>query len=267
MDNGQVIKEWQTKRNPYIPFYIFWDKNVSWKAKGVYAYIASTPPDWRLSIEGISVYSSDKTYAVQSAVKELEDKGYLVRSKVQDSQGRFTGWSYTLMSKPTDTGKNPLSEKSIVGKTDPTNQYPYSYQNTSTENNNVTNKETINNPPNIPPNGKAEPKVTFTESDPVNDMFKQFWNAYPKSKRKADKARCLTAFRSIQNLSEEFPRIMQGLELWKKDKDWTKDSGQFIPAPLVWIHQRKWEGIIEAQGSKYDKSMEKLERLKKEGFI
>jgi len=33
----------------------------------------------------------------------------------------------------------------------------------------------------------------------------------------------------------------------KKSEAWTKDGGQFIPAPLTWLNQARWEAPTEAQ--------------------
>lgn len=63
------------------------DKYLSFKAKGVYAYLYSKPDGWDFSGERICKDSKDGRKAVYSALKELEHAGYLQRKK--DSSGKI----------------------------------------------------------------------------------------------------------------------------------------------------------------------------------
>ena len=40
---------------------------------------------------------------------------------------------------------------------------------------------------------------------------------------------------------------MAGLRAAKASEEWRKDGGQFVPAPLVWLNQRRWEAFTEVQ--------------------
>lgn len=76
----------------------------------------------------------------------------------------------------------------------------------------------------------------------IYNTFVQFWNAYPKHKAKK------VAFRSWQKLDFSnglFETIMTALEAQKKQNDWRKDSGQFIPLASTWLNQARWEDEIE----------------------
>jgi hypothetical protein len=70
--------------------------------------------------------------------------------------------------------------------------------------------------------------------------FEAFWEAWPKHKRKTDKKGTLDSF--TRRMAEGPPTdILPILEAWKISEDWTKDGGDFIPAPKVWLNQRKYE--------------------------
>lgn len=56
--------------------YLF-DKNLSFKAKGLMAFLMRTEEGYNCSIESMSQATTDKTGAIRSAIKELEEKGYL----------------------------------------------------------------------------------------------------------------------------------------------------------------------------------------------
>ena len=104
--------------------------------------------------------------------------------------------------------------------------------------------------PSIHPSDKSSDlsKEKSKEKDAqANDLFEQFWTAYPSTcPRKIDKKKCLEKFRRIVCDAhgvrmEIFDRLMAGLETWKKSDMWTKDGGEFIRAPLVWLNNSSWE--------------------------
>ena len=53
------------------------DKNLSWKAKGLFTYLYSS--GWDSSIERIVTGSSDDIETTQAGLLELEKQGYLKR--------------------------------------------------------------------------------------------------------------------------------------------------------------------------------------------
>lgn len=83
------------------------DKELGWAAKGVYAYILSKPKGWDFSTERMKNDSSDGIDLLKSAIRELEAKGYLVRTKKPDGK-----MEYTLYNT-----KKPLAEIPSKGKT------------------------------------------------------------------------------------------------------------------------------------------------------
>lgn len=62
------------------------DKRLSLKAKGLLSYMLSLPDDWDYSLKGLTTGCRDGIDSVRSAVHELEDGGYLCRSKVRDQE-------------------------------------------------------------------------------------------------------------------------------------------------------------------------------------
>ena len=72
----------------------------------------------------------------------------------------------------------------------------------------------------------------------INDRFASFWSAYPK---KVGKAACLKAWTKLKPNDELFDQIMRSLAWQKKSDQWTKDGGRFIPNPLTWLNQGRWD--------------------------
>lgn len=57
------------------------NREVSAKAKGLYAYIQSKPDDWDFSAERIALEMRDGRDGIQAGLRELETSGYLVRTR------------------------------------------------------------------------------------------------------------------------------------------------------------------------------------------
>ena len=68
--------------------------------------------------------------------------------------------------------------------------------------------------------------------------FTDFWNAWPSTDRKQAKGKCLEAWKKAG--AESLAAVIAGhIEKLKSSDDWARG---FIPAPLVYLNQRKWEG-------------------------
>lgn len=86
------------------------DRSLSWKAKGIFAYIYSKPENWDFAIDRISFDSQDGYDSTNTGIKELEEWGYLERIKLKT--GRI---EYQIRYKP--TREKAYQGKSLPGKT------------------------------------------------------------------------------------------------------------------------------------------------------
>lgn len=77
------------------------DPRLTWKAKGLLAYIASHAAGHRLTREQMLAEGADGKDALISGLMELEERGYLVRRRVRGEGGKITGTDY-LLSTPVD---------------------------------------------------------------------------------------------------------------------------------------------------------------------
>lgn len=66
------------------------DKKISFKAKGVFAYIYSKPHGWQFSSYRMAKDSDDGIDAIRSAVRELMSAGYLSRKKLPTGKVEYT---------------------------------------------------------------------------------------------------------------------------------------------------------------------------------
>lgn len=91
------------------------DQNLSWKAKGLFAYLYSKPEDWAFSGIRIALDSKDGKDGTYTGIKELEDAGYLVRGKTPSGRVEYCiFWSINPVNKP--VRENPKQGKSLIGK-------------------------------------------------------------------------------------------------------------------------------------------------------
>jgi hypothetical protein len=71
--------------------------------------------------------------------------------------------------------------------------------------------------------------------------FVQFWQTWPTSDRKQARGKCHDAWKKARCESVA-AEILAHVEALKASASWRKNSGEFIPAPLVYLNNRRWEG-------------------------
>ncbi len=65
------------------------DKNLSLKAKGLYAYLYSKPVKWEFSGDRMIEEMKDKRFSVYATLKELEKAGYLKRVRFSNGKVKY----------------------------------------------------------------------------------------------------------------------------------------------------------------------------------
>lgn len=108
------------------------DDNLSWKAKGILLYLLSRPDDWRIYETELNKHSSDGRDSLRTGIKELEQAGYIHRTRRRNEKGQLREYEYQVFEKPNQIGKTYVG-KTNIGKSDTTN-------NNSTNNNNTNNE-------------------------------------------------------------------------------------------------------------------------------
>ena len=81
---------------------------------------------------------------------------------------------------------------------------------------------------------------------PASASFEKFWSAYPKSKRKSGRSKCLSVWQK-KGLDAKIDEILQHLKA--VSYDYSKDGGQYCPAPLAYLNQEKWDGFDASDAS------------------
>ena len=98
-----------------IDNHVFKDHSLSMKAKGLLTQIYSLPDDWEYSVKGLSTLFSDGRDAVNNALQELIEHGYIIRTQKQNYAGKFDGYEYDIFEYPqTDCADNPFTENPLT---------------------------------------------------------------------------------------------------------------------------------------------------------
>ena len=126
------------------------NKELSLKAKGLLSQMLSLPEDWDYTLAGLSLINREKIDAIREAVRELENAGYIQRSRERDEKGRLRGITYVIYEQPPKldlptlekpTLDNPTLEKPMLEK--PTLENP-TQLNKEIQKTNLPKKEKLN---------------------------------------------------------------------------------------------------------------------------
>lgn len=90
------------------------NRALSLKAKGLLSLILSLPDDWDYTLRGLAYISLESVDSVRKAVTELENEGYITRTRTRDEQGRLRGTEYIIREQP--VSEEPISEKPVSEK-------------------------------------------------------------------------------------------------------------------------------------------------------
>ena len=96
------------------------NKELSLKAKGLLSQMLSLPEDWDYTLAGLSLINREKIDAIREAVRELENAGYIQRSRERDEKGCLRGTTYVIYEQPPKldlpTLEKPTLEKPMLEK-------------------------------------------------------------------------------------------------------------------------------------------------------
>ena len=98
----------KNKENPFVQLYkkTLEDNRLTWKAKGVWAYLMSKPDNWIVRVEDlVNRSSNDKRDSIRTALRNLEENGYIIRTKARNEKGKYAGYDYVIFETAPETEK------------------------------------------------------------------------------------------------------------------------------------------------------------------
>ncbi len=90
------------------------DTRLSWKAKGILAYILTLPDDWIFYMEEVTKHSKDGIASLKAGMKELKECGYVKRFPIKGEDGKISKWETIIYEVP--QVEKPLVENQLVEK-------------------------------------------------------------------------------------------------------------------------------------------------------
>ena len=171
-----IIRINKDKENPYVMLNktALNDDKLSWKAKGIFAYLMSKPDDWVCKVEDLKKHAKDGADSVKAGLRELREHGYMIKRPIRDNKNVIVEWEEALFETPQDEAKKIFEEQEARRKVSLEKRRNKATNGKSTSGNSSSGKPTfiINN------------EIPNTEL-PTNEIscsseseFKQFLNLY-----------------------------------------------------------------------------------------
>ena len=122
------------------------NKDLSLKAKGLLSQMLSLPEDWDYTLKGLALINREKIDAIRQAIRELEQAGYIVRSRERDERGRLRGADYVIYEQPQTPPALDLPTLENPTLDNPTQEKPMLENPTQLNKDRVTKDQAITDP-------------------------------------------------------------------------------------------------------------------------
>ena len=118
---ADVIRVRRSGGYTVLPNGILRDTGLSLKTKGLFAIILSLPEDWDYSVAGLATVAgcgrdAIRSAAIRSALGEMEQAGYLRRTRSHGEGGKFAGVIYDIRDVAAPLSENPTMEEEAMRK-------------------------------------------------------------------------------------------------------------------------------------------------------
>ena len=74
------------------------------------------------------------------------------------------------------------------------------------------------------------------------EAFERFWAAYP---RKIGRKGAAELFAKLPETL--WPRLLEAVERQKGSEQWRREGGRYIPSPITWLSQERWDDLPEPE--------------------
>ena len=237
-----VIRIQKTNNYTVMSNYHFREKDMSLKAKGLLSLMLSLPEEWDYSVDGLVKLSKDGKDSVISAITELEQFGYLVRSQAKGQDGKFTGYDYDVYEQPYT--EKPFTENPSTVKPMTENPQQLNTKPLNTESDiNITNKKLNIN--------------VQTEQE-----FEEVWKLYP---RKEDKKKAFMAYKTARKKAS-FDEIKKGVETYSNHIRVSNTDKRYIKLGATYFNGECWANNYEQSEQQEELIKGKYTRAQVEDF-
>ena len=217
MSVGKIIRH-KSEKFVTISNEIMREKDVSLKAKGLYALVMSLPDNWDFTLKGICAISKENYTAINNAIKELIDAGYCTRERIKEN-GKYVGCVYNFFDSKDDAPRSGFLN--VENLNDNINS------NNSSLNNINPTTNTIKETKNI----KSVSDETLNAQEGVT--FDEFYKVYPlkKSKQQAERSWNRLSAKDKKAAYDKLPEYLSDCARCRRN----------IKHPSTYLNQRTWE--------------------------
>ena len=187
------------------------DNRLSWKAKGIMAYMLSMPDDWVFYMDELMTHSTDGKASFRAGFNELKTCGYIERKPIREGQ-RIKEWETIVHEVPINSLLTDFQE---VEKQEVENQ-EVGFQEVenrtllSTDNNQVLNKPNTDNN-----------QVLTTDTQHAQKLYEFFVSRlqkFPSDKLREDIEYYLATYHDADLIIEAFERALINSRVTNKEK-------------------------------------------------
>lgn len=205
---------------------------------GLYTYLASCPPGWRINPRNISAHFECNKDKIYKSIDSLIKQGLLSRTQNRNN-GKFVDYSYKLHLRPENKKSeftSPCPEKPDPVKPDTENPDAYITYN-------INNKEFIKQTDNKTYSSsddereKVKEKKAKSIDDSYLDLFEKFYSIYP---RKKGKQYAIKWFKR-EKPSEAFVDMIINDIKKRLETEWLGKDAQYLPYPASYLNGKRWE--------------------------
>lgn len=159
-----IIRTVKNAENPFVMIdrRIFENDGLSLKAKGLLGYLLSRPDNWTICMADLVKRTKDGKDSVNSALDELIESGYVVKTEQQRESGKFSTCEYVVYEQPV--------LKTRDGETDAEKPQRKNRDGKSATNNNDFNNKEYNESESAPAQN-SEIDLSLTEKPTAIEAF------------------------------------------------------------------------------------------------
>jgi hypothetical protein len=99
--NQTIFRTTKDRNNPYVMINKIGleDTRLSWKARGILAYLLSKPDNWQIKLEHLEKQAPDGKTSLRSGIDELKKHGYLIRVAIRENK-KIKAWEFWVNETP-----------------------------------------------------------------------------------------------------------------------------------------------------------------------
>jgi hypothetical protein len=233
------------------------DARLSFKARGLLTYLLSHREGWEITgVRELVKHASEGREAMTGAVRELEQHGYLVRSRARTESGRLSGIDYevtdpSVAGNPVpgnpSSGEGGVAGKPVPGKPaagKPATGFPATKKTTPLEDQREEDQQPPSTPAAAPPSDddgaliplpKTTPAKTRRRKAPGDSPgFTAFWEVYPRGDDKGDARKAWQAM-GCEDIADV---VIAGAIRYRDDPNRTD---AYTRKPRTWLQGECWE--------------------------